>query len=316
MSVKQRRFADDGWAIWVDGDDTSTVYINDWLNPLGQSYVDLAIRIRGVQASTVLNIYIPFPVEREELEDVSLQLQDEGILRATFSAACIIDFKKNARTSEIAYNGRTIDLVHLSCTEHTVRQLSSGSLLSVDLRALRPSLDNDECYFLIRMPHKSLDSIFRKRTNVSGAVKRLFELFTSPVVSEKYGYSIRINEARLLPDEINRLGAFHRQKLKKAVVTLSVNEEYELNDSGCFRIRRLEERLYADYVPKGFSCEDVITYQWNQNREHDLRGHFNFYFSMSKSAMSRSSMLAYLVLILLISIFADFLWWCISRSIT
>ena len=30
MSKKRRKFADDGWAIWVDGDDTSTVYINDW----------------------------------------------------------------------------------------------------------------------------------------------------------------------------------------------------------------------------------------------------------------------------------------------
>ena len=29
MMNKKRRFADDGWAVWVAGDDTSTVYIND-----------------------------------------------------------------------------------------------------------------------------------------------------------------------------------------------------------------------------------------------------------------------------------------------
>ena len=46
MPKKHRKFADDGWAIWVDGDDTSTVYINDWLNPKGKSYVDIAVRIR------------------------------------------------------------------------------------------------------------------------------------------------------------------------------------------------------------------------------------------------------------------------------
>ena len=28
MAKKKRKFADDGWAVWVDGDDTSTVYIN------------------------------------------------------------------------------------------------------------------------------------------------------------------------------------------------------------------------------------------------------------------------------------------------
>ena len=34
MPKKQKKFADDGWAVWVDGDDTSTVYINNWLNIL------------------------------------------------------------------------------------------------------------------------------------------------------------------------------------------------------------------------------------------------------------------------------------------
>ena len=29
MAKKRRKFADDGWAVWDDGDDTSTVYIND-----------------------------------------------------------------------------------------------------------------------------------------------------------------------------------------------------------------------------------------------------------------------------------------------
>ena len=51
MPKKQQKFADDGWAIWIDGDDTSTIYINDWLNPKGNSYVDLAVRIRGVRKS-------------------------------------------------------------------------------------------------------------------------------------------------------------------------------------------------------------------------------------------------------------------------
>ena len=38
MPKKQRKFADDGWAVWIDGEDTSTIHINDWLNPKGKSY--------------------------------------------------------------------------------------------------------------------------------------------------------------------------------------------------------------------------------------------------------------------------------------
>ena len=79
MPKKQRKFADDGWAVWIDGDDVSTVYINDWLNPKGKSYVDLAVRIRGVKASKSLNVYVPFLVKQEEkaqIKDIFQKVAD------------------------------------------------------------------------------------------------------------------------------------------------------------------------------------------------------------------------------------------------
>jgi hypothetical protein len=307
MPKKQKKFADDGWAIWVDGDDNSTVYINNWLNPKGKSYVDLAIRIRGVKSSKMLHVYVPFTISSNEIEDVSLLFNDTKILQATFSAACIVDYKKNEHTSEIAYNGKTVDIVHISTLEYEIKPLSYGTLISVDLEKLNASLDNDEAYFIWRMPHKSLDEIFKPRVDVENVISRLKDLITTPVVSEKYGYSVRINEARLLPEEITRIGAFHRQKLKKAVITLSIDESYELNDGGCYRIRRLEENLYKHYLPNSYKFEDVITYQWNQNREYNGQGQFNFYYNLSKDSVSKSSMFLYMVLLLAIGIFGDLL---------
>ena len=307
MPKKQRKFADDGWAIWIDGDDISTVYINNWLNPKSNSYVDVAIRIRGVKSSRFLYVYVPFVISSDEIEDVSLLFNDTKILQATFSAACIVDYKKNEHTSEIAYNGKTVDIVHISTLEYEIKPLSAGTLISVDLEKLNASLDNDEAYFIWRMSHKSLNEILKARVDVGNAMNRLRDLITTPVVSEKYGYSIRINEARLLPEEITRIGTFHRQKLKKAVITLSIDENYELNDGGCYRIRRLEENLYKDYLPMDYKFEDVITYQWNQNREHNQQGQFNFYYNLSKDSVSKSSMFLYMVLLLAIGIFGDLL---------
>ena len=307
MPKKQRKFADDGWAIWIDGDDISTVYINNWLSPKSNSYVDVAIRIRGVKSSRFLYVYVPFVISSDEIEDVSLLFNDTKILQATFSAACIVDYKKNEHTSEIAYNGKTVDIVHISTLEYEIKPLSAGILISVDLEKLNASLDNDEAYFIWRMSHKSLNEILKARVDVGNAMNRLRDLITTPVVSEKYGYSIRINEARLLPEEITRIGTFHRQKLKKAVITLSVDENYELNDGGCYRIRRLEENLYKDYLPMDYKFEDVITYQWNQNREHNQQGQFNFYYNISKDSVSKSSMFLYMVLLLAIGIFGDLL---------
>ena len=307
MPKKHKKFADDGWAVWVDGDDTSTVYINNWLNPKSKSYVDIAIRIRGVKSSKFLHVYIPFAISSGEIEDVSLLFNDTKILQATFSAACIVDYRKNEHTSEIAYNGKTVDIVHISTLNYEIKPLSTGTLINVDLEELNTSLDNDEAYFIWRMPHKSLDEIFKSHVNVGNAMSRLRDLITTPVISEKYGYSIRVNESRLLPEEITRIGAFHRQKLKKAVITLSIDESYELNDGGCYRIRRLEENLYKDYLPKDYKFEDVITYQWNQNREYNQQGQFNFYYNLSKNSISKSSMTLYMVLLLGISVIGDLL---------
>ena len=307
MPKKQRKFADDGWAVWIDGDDVSTVYIHDWLNPKGKSFVDLAVRIRGVMASKLLNVYVPFSVKQEEIEDVSSLFSDKNILQATFSASCIIEYKKNFCTSEIAYNGKIIDVVHVSSLGYETTPLSDGTIIKVDLEKLRPYLDNDEAYFIWRIPHKSLDEVFAPRKDMNSAMERLKDLITTPIVAEKFGYSIRINEARLLPEEITKIGAFHRQKLKKAIVTLSVNESYELNDAGAYRIRRLEENLYKDFLPKGYKSEDVITYQWQQNRETNLKGHFNFYYNVNKNSVSRGSMFLYLVIITLIGLVGDLL---------
>ena len=191
--------------------------------------------------------------------------------------------------------------------EYQLVPVSQGTRINFDLEKLQPFLDNDEAYIIWRMPHKTLDDIFKPRVDVGNAIDRLRDLITTPVVSEKYGYSIRINESRLLPEGVTRIGAYNRQKLKKAVVTLSIDESYELNDGGCYRIRRLEENLYDGYLPKNYKGEDIITYQWQQNHENSQRGRFNFYFNVAKNSVSKSSMFFYLVLLLAVGIVGDLL---------
>lgn len=305
MRKKQRKFADDGWAIWIEGDDTSTVYINDWLNPKGKSFVDLAVRIQGVKVSKHLHVYVPFSISIEEIEDISLQYKNEKILQAIFSTSCVVDFKKNKHCSEIAYNGKTVDLIHISTLDFNVSPLQDGTIISVDLAKLQPYFDNDEAYITWRMPHKSLDSIFKTRANMGKILERIRDLITTPIISEKYGYSVRINESRLLPKEIAKKRAFHSQKLKKASVTISIDESYELNDTGCYRISRLEEDLYKEFLPKGYKSENVITYQWHQNRDYNLKGHFNFYYNIAKNSVSRGSMFFYIVLLLGVGVVGD-----------
>ena len=307
MAKKQRKFVDDGWAIWTDGEDICTIYLHDWLNPKGDSYVDLAIRIYGVKLNNRMRVYIPFPIEREDIDDVSMLFSDTKILQAVFGSACIIDYMKNEHTSEIAYIGKTVDIVHINTLDYQLTRLSDGTLMDIDLKALQPFLDNDEAYFTWRMPHKSLDNLFKSRVGAGSVMSRFRDLITSPTLSEKHGYSIRINEPRLLPEEITRVGSFHRQKIKKSVVTISVSEDYDINDEGCYRIRHLEDELYRDYIPNKYKTDDVISYQWHQNRETNLQGQFNFYYNITKNSISGGSMTIYMILLMLLAVMGEIL---------
>ena len=74
-----------------------------------------------------------------------------------------------------------------------------------------------------------------------------------------------------------------------------------MNDSTCYRIRRLEAELNRNYAPEGYDCSDAITYQWAQERDSDLKAHYNFYFTMEHNEVSRLSMFVYLFMVLLIA---------------
>ena len=307
MAKKQRKFVDDGWAIWTDGDDICTFYLQDWLNPKGKSFVDLAIRIRNVRGNTRMRVYVPFEISREEINDVSLLFDDTRILQAVFGSACIVDYKKNEFTSEIAYSGKTVDIIHIGTLDYQLSALSDGTLLDVDFAALQPYIANDEAYFIWRMPHKSLDKLFKSRAGAGNWATQFRDLITSPMLSEKHGYSVRINEPRHLPEEITRVGSFHRQKIKKAVITISVSEDYDINDEGCYRIRHLEEELYQNYIPNKYKTNDVISYQWHQNRESNLQGQFNFYYNITKNSISAASMTIYMILLMLLAVMGEIL---------
>ena len=308
MPKRKKRFAEDGWAIWVEGEDTSTIYINDWLNPMGKSYVDIAVRICFVEKSKYLYVYVPFSVSEEEIEDISLKFCDKKIVRATFSAECIMDVKKNAHTSEIAYNGKTIDVIHISTFSYEVKPLANGTLIGIDLEKLKSFLDNDEVYFVWRMPHKSINEVFRGNVDVKKALERLQDLITTPVVSEKYGYSIRINEARLLPPEINEIEVLHEQRIRKALITITLGDEYEMNDSTCYRIRRLEAELNREYAPEEYDCSNAITYQWVEERDSNMKAHYNFYFTMEHNKISKLSMMIYLLVVFFCGAFGSALY--------
>ena len=300
MGSKKRKFADDGWALWIDGDDRSTIYLNEWINPKGKSYVDISVRVYGAKETKAVNLFVPFTVERNEITDLSYMLSDSSALRALFNTNGNVDSKKTKYTSELRYDNRTVSLINLTDDFTEVKKVSYGTVITVDFEFIKAFITSNEAYLIFRIPHKTLDKIFAPTIDVGSMFDKINSLIQSPIISEKYGYSIRINEARLLPPEINEIEELQEQRIRKALVTISLGDEYEMNDSTCYRIRRLEAELNRDYAPEGYDCSDAITYQWVEERDSNMKAHYNFYFTMEHNEISKLSMFIYLFMVLLI----------------
>ncbi len=299
MGNKKRKFADDGWALWIDGDDRSTIYLNEWINPKGRSFVDMSVRVYGAKEAKAVNFFVPFEIEENEITDLSYMLSDSSALRALFNTNGKVDSEKTKYTSELRYDNRTVSLINFTNEFTKVKKVSYGTVITVDFEFIKPFITSDESYLIFRIPHKTLDKIFASVIDVGSLLDRINSLIQSPIISEKYGYSIRINEARLLPPEINEIQALQEQRIRKALVTISIGDEYEMNDSTCYRIRRLEAELNRNYAPACYDCSDAITYQWVEERDSNMKAHYNFYFTMEHNEISKLSMLVYLFMVLL-----------------
>ena len=302
MGKKNRKFADDGWALWIDGDDRSTIYLNEWINPKGKNFVDVSVRIYGAKNVKTVNFFIPFAVEKNEIYDLSYMLADSSALRALFNTNGKVDSEKTKYTSELRYDNRTVSLINLMEEFTTIKNVSYGTVFTVNVGFIKDCITADEAYMIFRIPHKTLDRIFAHSLNVNSVFDKIIAVIQSPIISEKYGYSIRINEARLLPAEINEIETLQEQRIRKALVTISLNDEYEMNESTCYRIRRLEAELNKNYAPKGYDCSDAITYQWVEERDFNMKAHYNFYFTLEYNKISKLSMLFYLIIVLLIGL--------------
>ena len=302
MGSKKRKFADDGWALWIDGDDRSTIYLNEWINPRGKSYVDISVRVYGAKEAKSVNFFVPFEVGRNEITDLSYMLSDSSALRALFNTNGEVDSEKTKYTSELRYDNRTVSLINLTNEFTEIKTVSYGTVITIDFEFIKDFVTSDEAYLIFRIPHKTLDKVFAPIIDVGSTFDKINSLIQSPIISEKYGYSIRINEARLLPPEINEIEELHKQRIRKALVTISIGDAYEMNDSTCYRIRRLEAELNKNYAPEGYDCSDAITYQWVEERDSNMKSHYNFYFTIEHNEISKLSIFFYIVIVLIIGV--------------
>ena len=174
--------------MWIEGDDKSTIYLNEWINPKGKNYVDVSVRVYGAKQTRAVNFFIPFEVDKSEITDLSYMLADGTALRALFNTNGKVDSEKTKYTSELSYDNRTVSLVNLNDEFVTLKKVAYGTVITVNLEFIKDYVTSDQAYIIFRIPHKTLDKIFAPSMDVTGLFQKINSLIQSPILSEKYGY--------------------------------------------------------------------------------------------------------------------------------
>ena len=302
MAADTKRFVDDGWAVWTDENCKTAVYFTEWLNPKGENYVDVGVWIYGLDKPVDMHVFVPFPVEFSDICDLSHVLFTEQGAKAVFNTAFQAEKGASGRCSRFVYDKKTVDLLHVTADTIRLESVGGGSILTARIAENTADFTSDEIYMLIRLPHKNLNELFRAKPHTKLEKDSLKELITSPMVTQRFGYSLGLNEERILPKELSANLKIRAQNIEKSQLTLMIDEDYELNDGSCSRIRHSDGAAYAGYSPKDFEERNFVCYQWKQGRAGEKKSHSNFYVTVQNSFISKKSVLVYGLILMFTSI--------------
>lgn len=307
--MRQKIFANDAFAVFAtcikENESTKCdIHINEWISSINENYIDFGIRIYEANKVKQLGVYVPFPVKKDEITDLSECMRDEKVMRGVFNANCEITQSSSSPIIKVDNKDENLkeNILKLEYGNITIRTVKSGTIILFKISSFHRVLTEDVAYIRFRLPHKSIGCLF---TPISWSIKSLFE---SPVVKYEYNYNMKINEVRSLPFKARTYLGTSQPDFSQIIVAVATNEQYDVNHSDCYKVRQLEADLFSIYAPKSFPCAHAFVYQWrNLNKRHCV-----FNFTISQETISLKSLLGYALIVVTLSAIGSALWEWIS----
>lgn len=246
MNIKNQ-FINDNFAIFLDGSSDKykyDIHINDWLvYPIG-NYIDFGIRIYNISTVNYVYIYVPYKIDLEDIIDLAPLFGNEKIARALTNTFAKITTSTSSPIIEINYYDTTESIVFLSLLNTSTRLCENGTIIYFSFEQAHPYIKSENCYIRFRIPHESLNKIFSCK-------KHDYKfLFDSPIITDKYQHTIKINEYRALPFEVRQIFTLQKQCINKVLFFLSAIDKIDINDNICENVRPLEPDLFESYILK------------------------------------------------------------------
>lgn len=294
--------ADDGYAVWTipvnggNNDAPIDVHINQWVMREKNNirvYVDFGIRVYSAKNVSEICFYLPCDIEMQDIRDLSLLLKDANIARGVFNTNCSIRNNDINGIVELKYNTHDSNIFELP---KNIKKLNNGIIITFDVLTISKKLTKDELYIRFRIPNKKEEEFLAEKSNALDSFARIL---SSPILHEKYLYTIRVNEMRSLPEQIRFNTLVQNQKILKIILTVCANGPFTVDPSTCYKTRVIEKELYKDYVPKSFDLDRCMVNQWMQ--EKASFNHYNFTCIFCKEEVNKRSLLLYAFFVICLS---------------
>jgi hypothetical protein len=223
-------------------------------------FLDIGIRIEDPSNISIINIYSPIKIKRDEIQDLGKYFQDNNkLVAAIFNEQWwSIKSSSHSKTLQIEDDNNRIQFyIYMIDVENDVRINSKygGSIIRLKVKGdahIKP------IYYRIRITSDKLEGL---STSYKPESPWLESHFTNTELID-----FRINENRNLDksllEEMHRDGEIHFFKTVDLFIMREYKYDYIYSHKERIRSRRLEDDLWDSYVDADCECANIIAYHW------------------------------------------------------
>jgi hypothetical protein len=305
-------------AIWYSGQENSEIdiHINFWKLPANASsfsrFLDIGLNFHTSSKIDQLFLYLPFPIECNDLTDLGAVISDgsANLLTAIFNEDYLItsSAKSDYHNVKDKTGNEIFNIYSLRKSNFSIiKDFDPRDGTVIEIKLPDKKMREERTYIRFRVSGNNIARFSRIEKNVSSILN---SAFTKAEI-----FDFRINATRHLPNKlleiINQARLFSITKIHFFYIC-SYRENYILSHRPFFGARRLEDDIWNSYISATFKTlgqskkETLLAYHWKEKSDESRKiEDFNVLMKTSFRHNNWKTIIVYIIFLLLFSISAN-----------
>lgn len=241
----------DSFAVYTSDKCDLDVHINIWTNMYDINYIDIGFRIYKEDSFDWLSIYLPYPITKSDIFDLSENLKDEKTMRGIFNKNCSITISSTNNAYDVKFDEYCMKVI--PAEKYNLEMIGSGTILTFPIFEWS---DDNISYIRFRLPYKSLSHYLLHKKH------RYLEALESPIMKDRLLYNFKLNEKRTLPKDL-LAKSINLATVKSIKIFVCVPEKYQVGTDNIYKARIVENNVFEKYIPDKLFEKNSVVYQWN-----------------------------------------------------